>query len=170
MGANETTACLLAFLLVCYYCIAHCTLLVSGFNYYTLPMPERDRKRKPSGRLIGEPNEDDNPARRRETTTSASISTRIVPDVHAPSLATLCARTFASNFRKLATREGTWPQTKLWLDRLPEHVVPNLLVLISNHTPELLSHGVIAQVRLPSQAFSVTEHCDSISFEAPASP
>jgi hypothetical protein len=97
---------------------------------------------------IGAPGEDDNSARRQATASASSASSLSVRTVfhHVPSLATLCARVFAANFKQLAERETSWPGTRRQLDGLPDMIIPPLFSMIASHYPAMLSHGVIAQV------------------------
>jgi hypothetical protein len=160
MGAKDC-------LCLCSYVLRLCFRIITTIN--CSPMSERtSRRRIGHGRQIGEPSEDDNPTRRlgRDTTSSASLSTRTLPDKHVLSLTTYCARAFTVHFRRLATREETWPRTKSWLERLPDQMMPTLLVMLSDTCPELLTHGVIAQVC--SIGCSATDHLTnhSVAFSA----
>lgn len=96
---------------------------------------------------IGAANEDDEPARRRETTSSASISTREIPGKHVPSLSKLCARVASQEFRRIG-REETWNTTKYQLDRLPDPILKMLFAMLRMDCPTVLNHALLSQVGL----------------------
>jgi hypothetical protein len=93
----------------------------------------------------GNENENSRPGRRQDTTSSSSPSTRALPDTHVAALTTYCARAFVLHFRELVVRETTWPDTRTWLDRLPDTLVPGLFAMLAD-SYTALTHGLIVQV------------------------
>lgn len=89
---------------------------------------------------------DDRPQRANNPSSSALSTTHLNPASPA-SLATLSARVFAEYFDKLSDEEH-WLTTREWLKVLPDVMAPKLLAMLRTSHPKLLSHAVLATVRV----------------------
>jgi len=74
------------------------------------------------------------------STYSNAISMRELSPDHLPSLASLCARAFASNIRQLYSDQASWEVAREWLRALPDETFPRLLSTLRAICPTLLSH------------------------------
>lgn len=93
---------------------------------------------------------------------SSGISTRPSPRAATfPSLASLSARVFATNFKTLYIPEDhTNPNHGIAmrnnLKMLPDTLIPKLLALLREHCPTYLTHGLLVMVCLESHVVQAT--------------
>ena len=81
------------------------------------------------------------------SSSSASSSRHInPPNATIPSLATLCARRFATCYKKLRENERLWKGTTPYLQLIPDAMIHKLFVMLVAAYPTYLDHAVIATV------------------------
>lgn len=125
-----------------------------------------ERFRRDVVRGIGAPSQDDSPNARGSAISSSQPATRSRPFSGTPALTTLCARVFASSLWKMYDETRPLREVHLaWLKLLPDSIVNNILVMLVDEaptllTPPLLSHYFLRgqSIALSSEVTQVTRH------------
>ncbi|PFH54649.1 hypothetical protein AMATHDRAFT_185367 [Amanita thiersii Skay4041] len=88
---------------------------------------------------------------------SSAYSLRNVPQATIPSLATLCARKFASHFIELRSNERLWERLSPQLKALPDALVPKVFSMLRLSCPTYLKHEFIVTYMLRGPSVSLTD-------------
>ncbi|GLB36334.1 hypothetical protein LshimejAT787_0306220 [Lyophyllum shimeji] len=108
-------------------------------------MSSRTPKRQRTGGLpsFGAPSDADAPSAQYNNPSSFASSTRNLATSTTPTLATLCARVFASEFIRLRADEEIWSRISAQLKILPDVLIPKIFAMLQTSCPTYLAHEVI---------------------------
>ncbi|KAJ6627210.1 RNI-like protein [Mycena sp. CBHHK59/15] len=111
-------------------------------------MSSRNKRQRignaPAPREFGAPSADDSPSTQlNRDPSSSALSTRAPQFTSVPTLTSLCSRIFAENFVRLRNNESIWHETSVYLQMLPEALLPRTLLELVRACPTYLKHEFI---------------------------